>query len=570
MSRRSIVALAAVTLVVALTGAQTAYASTVCAEGGRVLIVYMTDNGDQATLTSSGGVIHVQGRNGPVPCAGSPYTTYIDTILINDISDDTATPAGNDGATTLTIDEPVTFEPGHTHEGFSSEIEFLADTKGGEDRLFIDGVKPQVIAVGNGGVDWNDDLDADMIGMPFKHVELDGSNAADQLSGQGGTAIGGPLSTSGSFKVQGWGGSDTLLGSARSDHLEGGGDSDEIFGGAGYDSIQGDAGDDLLEGGADADVVRFFGGTAVTVDLSQTAEQDTGYGRDTMREVEGVYGSAAADHLIGTAGPNELDGGGGDDILDGRGGVDELRGGIGSDTASYAGAPAGVTIDLRHTDQAGGDRIYDVESLIGSPFGDRLTGTDRGQGRIVGAAGTDVVVARAGTSVIDVRDGERDQVTCGVDGERVTQTVISDQRSLDVLGPLCEDLDALPEPGQPAGPAGPDTGNPGADTTLSFTLGGARKQRLLRQKAVHIKVACPSEACTTLATSSGKLRLRPLTAGVAAGTTRTLKLRLTRKQLATVRKGLAAGRPPSLMVRVVARDSAGNTVQRQRRITAVR
>ena len=110
----------------------------------------------------------------------------------------------------------------------------------------------------------------------------------------------------------------------------------------------------------------------------------------------------------------------------------------------------------------------------------------------------------------------------------------------------------------------------GQTTTLSFTLGGPRKQRLLRQKAVHIKVACPSEPCTTLATSSGKLRLRPLTAGVAAGTARTLKLRLTRKQLATIRKALTTGRPPSLMVRVVARDSAGNTVQRQRRITAVR
>jgi hypothetical protein len=135
--------------------------------------------------------------------------------------------------------------------------------------------------------------------------------------------------------------------------------------------------------------------------------------------------------------------------------------------------------------------------------------------------------------------------------------VISDRRSLDAVGSDCKNVDALPEQ--------PGTGTP--DTTLTVTLGGARKQRLLRQKSVHIKVACRSEPCTTVATSSGTRRL---TARLAAGTARTLKLRLTRKQLETVRKALATGRRPSLTVHVVATDRAGNTVRRQRRITAVR
>jgi RTX calcium-binding nonapeptide repeat (4 copies) len=309
--------------------------------------------------------------------------------------------------------------------------------------------------------------------------------------------------------------------------------------------------------------VRFSGPGAATVDLSQTAEQNTGHGRDTVREFEKAYGSAGADHLIGTAGANELDGAGGDDILDGRGGADELRGGSGADTVSYADAPTGVTIDLTNADQAtDGDRIYLAESVIGSRFGDRLTGGEAPQGRVVGAAGTDVIT---GGALIEVRDGEPDQVTCGP----FTNKVISDQRSLDALGSLCLNVDALPEPQQPGDPG---TGTPGTgtpDTTLEFTLGGARKQRLLRQKAVYLKVACPSEPCTTVATSTGKLRLRPLEAGVAAGTARTLKLRLTRKQLTTVRKALTTERRPSLTVRVVARDSAGNTVQRERRITAI-
>jgi RTX calcium-binding nonapeptide repeat (4 copies) len=562
---RLILALAAVAVAVAVTGAQTARAATTCAEGGRVLTVSMTENGDVATLrASAGGLITVDGKSGIVACAGTPTTTYVDTILINDVSDDPATAAGNDGATTLVIHEPASFAPGHTQElTFPSEVEFLADVKAGQDRLILDGDKPQLIAVGNGGVDWNNDSDADMLGMPFKHLTLLGSNAADQLSGQGGPGIGAPLSTSTTFEAFGFDGSDTLRGSAgvRGDRLEGGNGPDELLGEAGDDSIQGDAGDDVLHGGAGADAVRFSQGP-VTVDLSQTGEQNTGDGRDVLREFEKAYGSGVADHLIGNAGPNELDGGVGDDILDGRGGADELRGGAGSDTVSYAHAPAGVTIDLSHADQpTDGDRIYFVENVIGSPFGDRLRGGDAQLGRIVGGAGTDVVAAGAGTSVLEVRDGERDQVTCGIS----TQTVISDQRSLDALGSLCQsvNVDALPER-----PGDPGTGAP--DTTLTFRLGGPRKQRLLRQKAVHIKVACPSEPCTTVATSSGKLRLRRLTASVPAGTARTLKLRLTRKQLATVRKRLATGRRPSLTVHVVARDGAGNTVRRQRRITAVR
>jgi hypothetical protein len=317
--------------------------------------------------------------------------------------------------------------------------------------------------------------------------------------------------------------------------------------------------------------VRFSGTLPVTVDLSQTAEQNTGHGRDTLREFEKAYGSAGSDQLIGNAGPNELDGGGGDDNLDGRGGADELRGGTGSDTVSYAHAQAGVTIDLSRADQrTDGDRIYFVENVIGSPFADTLTAGGGDRNRVVGGPGADVIANGFSGDLVEVRDGEGDRVICG-EPDDGGATVISDRRTLDDIDARCANVDALPEPiqpEQPTDPTNPDTGTP--DTTLNFTLGGARKQRLLRQKAVHIKVACPNEPCTTVATSSGKLRLRPLTAGIAAGSTRTLKLRLTRKQLAVVRKALAGGRRPLVTVSVVARDGAGNTVKRALRITAVR
>ena len=563
-------ALTVVAVAVALTGAQTAHAVTTCGEGGRVLTVSMTQHRDAAILTaSSAGYIRVESVNGPVPCTGVPDTTVVDTILINDLSNDPATQARDDGATTVDINEPAGFAPGYTQEpSLPSEIEFLADMKGGEDRLILEGNKPHYIEVGDAGVNWNNDLDADMIGVPFKHVELWGSNSADRLSGQGGPGVGGPLSTSTTFKLLGFDGSDTLLGtnSARGDHLEGGTGPDAISGMAGDDSLQGDAGDDLLDGGAGADAVR-YSGSGITVNLSQTGEQDTGQGRDTLNRVEKAYGGAGSDHLIGNTDANELDGGDGDDVLEGRGGADEMRGGAGSDTVSYAAAPAGVTIDLGRADQAtDGDRLYFMENVIGSPFGDALTGGGAPRSRLVGGAGTDVVTAGTGDDLIEVRDGESDRVICGDPDETGTVTVTSDRRSVDAVASLCQNVDALPEP-QVEQP-GQGTGAP--DTTLRFTLRGAKRQRLLRQKAVHVKVGCPLEACTTVATSSGKLRLRPLTAGMAAGTARTLKLRLTRKQLATIRKALTARRRPLLTVRVVARDGAGNTVQRVLRITAVR
>jgi hypothetical protein len=62
---RLILALAAVAVVVAATGAQTANARTTCAEGGRVLTVWTTQNGDVATLrTTPQGLITGSARPG--------------------------------------------------------------------------------------------------------------------------------------------------------------------------------------------------------------------------------------------------------------------------------------------------------------------------------------------------------------------------------------------------------------------------------------------------------------------------------------------------------------------------
>ena len=58
------------------------------------------------------------------------------------------------------------------------------------------------------------------------------------------------------------------------------------------------------------------------------------------------------------------------------------------------------------------------------------------------------------------------------------------------------------------------------------------------------------------------LKLKPVTAQLAGGATRTIKLRLTRRQLRSVRAALAARRPPRFTVTVQAADAAGNRVTR--------
>jgi Ca2+-binding RTX toxin-like protein len=575
----AIVAAAAVALTAAGASAPGADAATTCKFSDGLVEVRMTQHKDSASFATASGTIGIGGADGPVTCSGgTPTTRNTDSVLILDRSDNLATAAGNDGSTRVSIHEPVLFGPGKTDEPFGEdEIEFYVDTLNGYDELTLGGLGRQDITVGNDGANWTFDDDADMIGMPFDDIRLFAFRSADNMSGQGGRGTGAPLSTAKYFGLKGEDGNDRLLGSdiAAGDDIQGEEGNDTIEGGAGDDRIRAWRGDDNVKGGAGADTILFTGGAAqgATVDLNQTGAQTTGEGTDTLAEIENVVGSDFADTLVGTAGVNVLDGGVGDDRLDGRGGADELRGGTGTDAVSYARAPGAVTIDLgRITQVTDGDRLYLVEDVIGSPFGDTLTGNIAAN-RIVGGAGTDTVAAGAGADRVEVRDGERDRVTCGADRD----IVLSDRRTLDSIDGQCETVDALPEPTQDR--AGTNT----PDRELRFTLTGATTQRVLRQKSVRVRVRCPLEACSTLASASGKLgrvrksslsatklTLGPLARQIRAGATTTLALRLSKTQIAALHKAVAAGRRPTLKVTVTAHDAAGNGVTRTLRVKTKR
>ncbi len=94
---------------------------------------------------------------------------------------------------------------------------------------------------------------------------------------------------------------------------------------------KGGLGNDTLDGGDRHDTLRFTGAKGAKVDLSKTGPQNTGYGWDTILNIESVLGTKASDTLTGSRADNVLVGNGGNDILSGGAGDDALYGGAGND-----------------------------------------------------------------------------------------------------------------------------------------------------------------------------------------------------------------------------------------------
>ncbi|WP_223521804.1 beta strand repeat-containing protein, partial [Pseudomonas sp. GL-B-19] len=106
------------------------------------------------------------------------------------------------------------------------------------------------------------------------------------------------------------------------------------------------------------------------------------------------------DVLTAGTGNNELHGGAGNDLLFSGIGNDLLDGGTGIDTANYAHATAGVTVDLnlatgQNTGGAGTDTLTGIENLVGSNLNDSLTG-DNNSNIINGGLGDDILKGGGG------------------------------------------------------------------------------------------------------------------------------------------------------------------------------
>ena len=210
---------------------------------------------------------------------------------------------------------------------------------------------------------------------------------------------------------------------------------ENLIGSRYVDTLTGDDGANVIEGGADSDVldgsdgsddtVSYQGSNAsVTVSLAQQdgTEQSGGHAAgDTLTGFENILGSRHADTLTGDGSNNVIEGGAGADTLDGGGGMNTL---------SYRSSSGAVTIDLAEGTQdfadttdktiktssgghAAGDEVKfgTFQHIIGSRYGDRLTGNDGvdnileggpGADRLSGGSGDDTASYAGATAMVTV------------------------------------------------------------------------------------------------------------------------------------------------------------------------
>jgi Ca2+-binding RTX toxin-like protein len=233
-------------------------------------------------------------------------------------------------------------------------------------------------------------------------------------------------------QIAGNAGNNSLSGLDGGDTLDGGAGNDTLAGGGGNDVYVIDSKFDFVnETGADtADQIN---SSKISVDISAVALANienialtgtlalsaTGDNGDNV-----ITGNSGANKLFGLGGVDTLIGGDGNDTLDGGIGSDSLIGGAGNDVYFVDGTLPGL---FETIDESGGgvDTIItsaaffnlgtsvsgNVENLIlaadagdidvvGSTFGDKITGNDR-KNLIEADQGNDTVVAGAGDDTLD-------------------------------------------------------------------------------------------------------------------------------------------------------------------------
>ncbi|MFW2830740.1 calcium-binding protein [Sphingomonas sp. ID0503] len=254
------------------------------------------------------------------------------------------------------------------------------------------------------------------------------------IGGDGADTI--EVSGTGVFVIAGDAGDDTITVSSTQDTSN---EDTTIDGGSGDDRIilAGDAefsGVPGIDGGEGIDIVDFSAAyygyrPRLTYDLQNDTPANS-----PLSNVEGLVGRewkdmfagnaasnqfdgrAGNDTLIGRDGTDTLLGGSGNDLLDGGAGKDSIDGGTGTDTLTYAGASGAVRADLQNgyynnKGDAAGDKIRNVENLIGSDFGDSLRGNNVAN-RIDGGEGADFLHGRGGNDTLVAGDGI-DELTGG-------------------------------------------------------------------------------------------------------------------------------------------------------------
>lgn len=363
--------------------------------------------------------------------------------------------AGGDGVDTADYSVSVAGVAVSLKAGTGSGGDAEGDTLSGIEN--VTGSKFDDVLIGDNGVNILDggtgnDVLAGGAGAD-KLVGGDGVDTADYASssaavtvnletgvGKGGDAEGDTLS--GIENLIGSKFNDVLTGNAGTNMIDGGDGDDTITGGSNDDKLYGGEGNDLFlvewsyhgdtyDGGAGIDTfsadVPVLDGYAQEIDLATGtnnwedrfisvenliggANNDKFWGADGDNSLWGragndlldgrggndaLYGEAGDDTLFGGTGYDTLNGGAGNDLLSGGDGADLLIGGSGIDTADYSVAASGMTVGLLDAAASDGDKLLEIENLIGSSHDDVLTGSNDSN-VIEGGLGNDVINGFAG------------------------------------------------------------------------------------------------------------------------------------------------------------------------------
>ena len=156
---------------------------------------------------------------------------------------------------------------------------------------------------------------------------------------------------------------------------------ENAIGGSFGDTFYSNALANRFDGGGGSDTVHYAGSsTGVIIDLIGQTTFD-GTANDTLSSIENAVGSSLNDTFYSNALTNRFDGGGG------------------TDTVNYAGASAGVIIDLigqSTFDGTANDTLSSIENAVGSSFGDTFYSSAL-TNRFDGGGGSDTI-SYAGSS----------------------------------------------------------------------------------------------------------------------------------------------------------------------------
>jgi Ca2+-binding RTX toxin-like protein len=201
-----------------------------------------------------------------------------------------------------------------------------------DDVLFGDGVSNLLVAQeGDDVVDARGSGTLEGLGADL----IDGGGGEDVLDGDAGADIvtfedaPGPVTVDLTLgTATGWG-ADSLSGI---EVIVGSFFDDTLTGDARDNAFAAGAGDDAIDGREGTDQAAYFDAAgSVVADLR--AGVVTGWGTDTLLDIEDLTGSVSADVLTGDDGPNAIGGGSGPDLLAGAAGDDLLVGAKGNDRA---------------------------------------------------------------------------------------------------------------------------------------------------------------------------------------------------------------------------------------------